>query len=140
MKDNFSEAAVAPAKANRIKCTLTKFTDDTKLRGEVDTSEGRATLHEDRDRLEEWINKNLMKSNKDKCKVLYVGKHNPGVQHSLGSTQLGSSPVERDMGSWSTTSSIGVNSGAAAAKQDNRMLGCINRGITSRDKEVITPL
>ena len=29
---------------------------------------------------------------------------------------------------------------AAAAKQANRMLGCINKGITSRDKEVIIPL
>ena len=29
---------------------------------------------------------------------------------------------------------------AAAAKQANRMLGCINKGITSRDKEVVIPL
>ena len=39
-----------------------------------------------------------MKFNKDKCKVLHLGKHNPGVQHRLGSTQLGSSSVERDLG------------------------------------------
>jgi len=29
---------------------------------------------------------------------------------------------------------------AAVAKKANRMLGCINNGITSRDKEVIIPL
>ncbi|PKU47363.1 hypothetical protein llap_2330 [Limosa lapponica baueri] len=28
----------------------------------------------------------------------------------------------------------------AAAKKSNRMLGCINKGITSRDKEAIIPL
>ncbi|GAB0209293.1 mitochondrial enolase superfamily member 1 [Grus japonensis] len=81
-----------------IKCTLMKFADDTKLSGEVDTSEGRATLQEDLDRLEEWANKNLMKFNKDKCKVLHLGKHNPRVQHRLGSTWLESSSVERDLG------------------------------------------
>ena len=58
---------------NGIKCTL-KFADDTKLSGEVDTSEGRDTLQEDLHRLEEWANKNLMKFNKDKCKGLAPGK------------------------------------------------------------------
>ncbi|GAB0180769.1 mitochondrial enolase superfamily member 1 [Grus japonensis] len=81
-----------------IKCTLMKFADDTKLSGEVDTSEGRATLQEDLDRLEEWANKNLMKFNKYKCKVLHLGRHNPGVQHRLGSTWLGSNSVEGDLG------------------------------------------
>ena len=36
-----------------IKCTLMKFADDSKLSGEVDSSEGRATLLEDLNRLEE---------------------------------------------------------------------------------------
>ena len=39
-----------------------------------------------------------MKFSKDKCKVLYLGKHNPGVQHRLGSAGLGSCSVERDLG------------------------------------------
>ena len=86
-----------------ITCALMKFADDTKLSGEVDTAEGRGTLQEDQDRLEEGDNKNLMKFNKDKCKVLHLGKHNPGTQHRLGSTQLGSSSVKR---TWGTTSSI----------------------------------
>ena len=84
---------------NGIKCSLMKFADDTKLSGEVDAPEGRAALQGDLDRLEEWANKNLMKFN-EKCKVLHLGKHNPGVQHRLGSTWLESSSVERDLGSW----------------------------------------
>ena len=58
---------------NGIKCSLMKFADDTKLSGEVDTSEGKAALQEDLDRLEEWASKNLMKFNK-KCKVMHLGK------------------------------------------------------------------
>ena len=57
-----------------VKCSLMKFADDTKLSREVDTLEGRATLQEDLDKLEESANKNLMKFNKDKCKVLHLGK------------------------------------------------------------------
>ena len=88
-----------------IKCTLMKFAGDTKLSGVADTSEGRATLQEDLDELEEWANKN-MKFNKNKCKVLHLGKHNPGVQDRLGSTRLRSSSVERDLGVLGPASSI----------------------------------
>lgn len=34
-------------------------------------------------------------ANKNKCEVLYLRRHNPGVQHRLGSTQLGTISVER---------------------------------------------
>ncbi|PKU49461.1 rna-directed dna polymerase from mobile element jockey-like [Limosa lapponica baueri] len=81
-----------------IRCILMNFADNTKLSGEVDTFEGRPTLQQDLHRLEEWASENLTKINKDKCKVLYLGKHNPGVQHRLGSTWLGSNSVERDLG------------------------------------------
>ncbi|PKU45074.1 rna-directed dna polymerase from mobile element jockey-like [Limosa lapponica baueri] len=117
-----------------IKYTLMKFADDSKLSGKVDTSEERATLQEDLDRLEERANKNLMKFNKEKFKVFYQGKHNLVVQHRLRSTQLGSNSVERDLGILLDNKLNVCKQCAAAAKEANRMLGCINKGITSRDK------
>ncbi|PKU43585.1 reverse hypothetical protein [Limosa lapponica baueri] len=117
-----------------IKCTCA---DDTKLSGEV---EGRATLQEDLDRLEEWANKNLMKFKKDKCKVLHLGKHNPGVQNTLASMKLRSSSVERDLRVLEDHKLNMSEQCAAAAKQARRMLGCIKKIITSRDKELIIPL
>ncbi|GAB0181394.1 mitochondrial enolase superfamily member 1 [Grus japonensis] len=92
------------------------------------------------DRLEEWANKNLMKFNKSKCEILHMGKHNPGVQHRLGSTWLGSSSVERDLGVLADNKLNTSEQCAATAKKINRMLGCIKKGITSSNKEVIIPL
>ena len=51
--------------SDEIKCTLMNFADDSKLGRVVETLEGRTTLQEGLDRLEEWANKNLMKFNKD---------------------------------------------------------------------------
>jgi len=51
------------------KCTLMNFANDIKVSREVDASEGRATLQEDLDRLEEWANKSLMKFNKENVRT-----------------------------------------------------------------------
>jgi len=59
------------------------------------------------------------------------GKHNPGVQHRLGSTQLGSSSVERDLGVLADKKLKMSERHFAAAEKANRMLGCISKRITS---------
>lgn len=58
---------------SRIECTLSKFTDDTKLSGVVDsTLEARVAIQKDFDRLERCAHVNLLKFNKANCKFLHL--------------------------------------------------------------------
>jgi len=61
-----------------FECILSKFADYTKLKGAVDSLEGREALQRDVHKLEGCAVTDCMKFNKSKCWILHLREGNPG--------------------------------------------------------------
>lgn len=62
--------------------SLHKSSDNTKLRSVTDTPDNHAVIQRNLDRLEKWAGKNFKKFNKEKSKILYLGRKKPRHQYS----------------------------------------------------------
>jgi len=80
---------------SEIECTLSKFADDTKLCGVVNVPKAWDAIQRDPDMPRQWPQENLMRFNKSKCKVLYLGHGNTHYQYKLGGRTIEHSPAKK---------------------------------------------
>ncbi|GAB0205621.1 mitochondrial enolase superfamily member 1 [Grus japonensis] len=81
-----------------------------------------------------------MKFNKGKCRALHLGRNNPMHQYRLGADLLGSSTAEKNLGVLVDNKVSMSQQCALVAKKANGILGCIQKSVASRSREVILPL
>jgi len=122
-----------------IECTLSKFGDNTKLCGVVDTLEGRDAIQKDLDRLERWAPVNLMKFNKAKCKVLHTGWDNPKHKCRCSREWIESSPEQKALGVLVDEKLNMTWHCALTTEKANHILGCIKRSVASRAGGILPP-
>jgi len=120
-----------------------KCAGNTKLGGVADTLQGQAAIQRDLTRLEKWHKRNLVKFNKENCKVLPLGRNNPRHHHLLGATGLESRLAGKDLGVLVDTKLTTNQQGALEAKAANGVClpcnSCIRQSLASRSREVILP-
>jgi len=95
--------------------------DDTKQGGMAGTPEDHAAIQRDLNRPEKWPDRNITKFNKEKRKVLHLGRNNPLHQHMLEAVWLESIFVEKDLRVLVDTSLSQQR--ALVAKKANSILG-----------------
>ena len=81
-----------------------------------------------------------MRFNKDKCRVLHLRRNNPIHQYRLGADLLESSSMERDLGVLVDDRLTMSQPCALATKKASGILGCIQRSVASRLREILLPL
>ena len=117
-----------------------KFADDIKVFRTVKTDTDKETLQDDLTKLVKWSQKWQMLFNFGKCKCIHIGHGNVSKEYFMGSTILGASVKEKDLGfTISADMTISEQCGLASAK-GNQILGLIRRTITYMDTTLIIPL
>ena len=92
------------------------------------------------DRLERWMERNLMRFTKSKWTVLYLGKNNCMHQYRLGTDLLERSSGKKDLSALVYNRLAMSQQCALVAKKANGILRCIKKTVARRLRDIFLPL
>lgn len=112
-----------------INSIISKFADDTKIMLPVTNQNEANVLQQDLDMLINWAEKWMMSFNKDKCKILHLGRNNLKLTYNLGGVLLTETTVEKDLGIHITNKLKPEYHINEMCKKANKILGMIGRSL-----------
>jgi len=120
-------------------CTLSKFADDTKLGGVVDTPEGCAAIQRDLDRLENWRREEPHEVQQGQVHGPAPGEEQPHAPVQAWGGPAGEQLCEEDLGVLVDDRLTMSQQCALVARKASGILGCIDNSVASRSREVLCP-
>lgn len=123
-----------------VRSTAHIFADDTKVYRSVLTEQDCVELQADLTRLVEWSEKWQMEFNADKCKVLHLGHSNRKAVYKMGSVELQSTPVEKDLGVFVDDALKFRDHVSHAVNKASRLLGLIKATFSCIDGDTLPRL
>ena len=101
----------------------------------LDTN-GKDALQGDLSNIKAWANKWKMEFNVDKCKIMHLGRLNPGHKYTMGNAELTVTTEEKDLGVLVDNELHFGKHIKGIVNKANRMLGMIKIGFACLDKEI----
>ena len=123
-----------------VDCLIKMFADDTKAYKSVINEEKAKTLQVSIDNLVKWTDDWQLKFNKEKCKVLHIGKNNPNYTYKMDDYLLGNTAAEKDLGVTVDTNLTFEEHINETVKKANRLVGMISHFISHKTPDIMIPL
>ena len=124
--------------ADLTACFISKFADDTKMAGVVETEEDYRQFQPDIDGLARWSKDWQLLFNVSKCKIMHFGGTNQRFAYTMKGEQL--EKVEKDVGVLISSDLKPSLQCSSASGKANGVLGHISRAVNYRDKKTFIQL
>ena len=126
------------------KSNIKIFADDTKAYNSINNPEDIINLQNVIDEMFLWTQKWLLKFNKDKCKILHIGKNNPKHEYSIGpefdKSKLDTTDLEKDLGILVDTNLDFKKHIKTIVKKASYLSYKILKNFTYRESTILVPL